>query len=296
MVDKTDLDIIGGISNDDEDLAKYFPERDYPGRDYKPFGAPFDDLCGNCDVYNQFMFDKGLKKTPDTPRCMRHISSIYSNVYEDDFETSDDYDEFLVNSDPVAWALKMFGWEARWYQAEIMSCTAFMKVVRAGRRVGKTIAVAILALWRLCTMPNESILIIAPYEAQVGKIFDEMNKFISLSPEIQQSVTRRTKTPSRLMMTNGSQALGFSSGNQSTAGSDKIRGQDATYIIIDEADYINQMDIEAILAILASHPNCGLWASSTPTGKHDKFYQFAVSKDLGFKEFWYISAELPPGS
>lgn len=275
-----------------EDLARYYPERDYIKNNYQPFGKPFDDLCKNCEVYSKFLHEKGLKKTPETPTCMGHVMSSTKYLDPSDFE-EDEYHDLMINMDPVSWAAHTFDWNARWYQAEIMSCTALRKVVRAGRRVGKTLAVAVLALWRLATMPDQSVLIIAPFEAQVEKIFDEIIKFISMSSALSASVVRKTKKPCRLEFSNGSKALGFSSGNHSGSGSDKIRGQDATYIVIDEADYINEKDVEAILAILASHPDCGLWASSTPTGKHGKFYQFAVSKDLGFKEFWYISAEAP---
>ena len=175
----------------------------------------------------------------------------------------------------------------------VHNCTSLMKVARCGRRTGKTICIVMLAMWMLATRDNFSILIVAPFESQVVKIFDEMEKFLNSSPELSNAVKRKTKSPCRLEFMNGSKALGFCSGSKSAVGSDKIRGQDANYIILDEADYLDDGDIDAILAILASHPDCGLWASSTPTGQHKKFYQFCVSKDLGFKEFWYISPEAP---
>jgi len=156
-----------------------------------------------------------------------------------------------------------------------------------------TICLVIKIMWLLNTNSNFSILVVAPYEVQVRKIFDEIDKFIDSSPELTNAVKRRTKSPCRLEFMNGSKAQGFSSGSQSASGSDKIRGQDAHYIAIDEADYLDEDDIDAILAILASYPDCGLWASSTPTGLHKKFFQFVQQKDLGFKEFWMISAEAP---
>lgn len=276
----------------DDSLAKYFPERNYEERDYKPYGKPYKDLCGHCSEYYKFIYEKGLKKTSDVPKCLGHITKQFDFISKDDFE-EEEYTDFVIASDPVTWAYHMFGWKARWHQEEMMSCTSIKKVVRAGRRSGKTLAVAILSLWRLATMSNESILIIAPFEVQVQKIFDEMLEFIAMSPALSASIKRSTRSPCRLDFNNGSKALGFSSGNHNTAGSDKIRGQDATYIVIDECDYINEQDIEAILAILASHPDCGLWMSSTPTGQHKKFYQYCVMKDLGFKEFWYTSNESP---
>jgi replicative DNA helicase len=280
------------FSIDKDSLAKYFPERNYISRGYEPFYQGFEDLCGHCHKYYEFIHDRGLKKTAEVPQCAGHITTQFGDLDEADF-TEEEYTDFLVAADPITWAYHMFGWKARWYQEEVCSCTALRKVVRAGRRCGKTMCVSVLALWKLATLPDQTILIIAPFEVQVQKIFDEIHKFISQNSALSAAVKRSTKNPSRLEFNNGSKALGFSSGNNNAAGSDKIRGQDANYIIIDEADYINQVDMEAIMAILASHPDCGIWASSTPTGFHEKFYQLCMSKDLGFKEFWFISAESP---
>ena len=133
--------------------------------------------------------------------------------------------------------------------------------------------IVVLISWLLYTNEDVTVLVIAPYQAQVTKIFDEITKLISSNEELSSSIKRNTKNPHRLELNNGSKALGFSSGAQSSARSDKIRGQDANYIVLDEADYLADDDLDAILAILASHPDCGLWASSTPTGKHQKYYQ-----------------------
>lgn len=156
-----------------------------------------------------------------------------------------------------------------------------------------TTAIVILILWMLSVNTNYSILVVAPFEAQVTKIFDEITKLLQVSPELSAAIKRQTKSPNRIEFMNGSKALGFSSGSKSAARSDKIRGQDANFIVLDEADYLDEADIDAILAILASHPDCGLWASSTPTGQHSKFFQWCRIKDLGFKEFWYVSPEAP---
>jgi len=146
------------------------------------------------------------------------------------------------------------------------------------------------------TNKNHSILIIAPYERQVTRFFDEMNKFIHLSVGLRGSLNRYTKTPSLLQFNNGTKILGFSAGATSGSGSDKIRGQDAHLIIIDEIDTLENKDIDAVLAILASHSNCRLIASTTPRGWRRRFYTYVTDKDLGFKEFWFISAESPEWS
>ena len=69
-----------------------------------------------------------------------------------------------------------------------MSCTAQKKIVRAGRRVGKTTCIVVLIGWLLYTNEDFTVLVIAPYQAQVTKIFDEINKLISSSEELSASV------------------------------------------------------------------------------------------------------------
>lgn len=272
---------------------KYIPERNYPGRGYESFGTGFSDMCQHCDLYYAIVNQTGLTKKPFPPRCRRHVLEEFKEIKPEDLSSAEEYDELIINADPVAWSYKNFGWTARWYQEEVMSCTAQKKVVRAGRRTGKTAAIVMLILWGIYTHNNWNVLVIAPYQSQVTKIFDEIEKMLALSPILAASVKRQTKNPQRLDLVNGSKVLGFSSGAKSATKSDKIRGQDANLIVLDEADYLGDPDLEAILAILASHPDCALWASSTPSGRHAKFYQWCTDKNLGFKEFHYISAESP---
>jgi hypothetical protein len=276
-----------------ESAPKYLPERDYKSSGYKPYNKCMPDMCNNCDLYYQKLYDNRLVLSPKTPACRRHVLDELRAITEADFENKEEYEDLIINADPVSWAYKHFGWEARWYQEEMMSCTANKKVVRAGRRTGKTTCIVVLVAWMLYTNQDFTILVVAPYQAQVTKIFDELTKLLSSNEHLWGSIKRNTKNPHRLELNNGSKALGFSSGPQSSARSDKIRGQDANFIVLDEADYLADDDLEAILAILASHPDCGLWGSSTPTGKHQKYYTWAVQKALGFKEFHYISQESP---
>lgn len=287
-------DILEVLSDyDDIRYKKYIPERDYIARNFQPFNKPLSDLCKSCDVYYAFLKKKSLTNTDFPPSCRRHILSEFKNLEKEDFGSEDEYVELMINADPVAWAKAKFNWEAYWYQEEIMSCSSQKKVVRAGRRLGKTATIVMLTLWNIFTHKDWTVLVIAPYQSQVTKIFDEMEKLLNTNPELCTSIKRKTKNPQRLELVNGSKVLGFSSGSKSASKSDKVRGQDANYIVIDEADYLADDDLEAILAILASHPECGLWASSTPTGRHAKFYQWCTEKNLGFKEFWYISSESP---
>jgi hypothetical protein len=64
-------------------------------------------------------------------------------------------------------------------------------------------------------------------------------------------------------------------------------------IYIDEGDYINQVDYDAVFAILASHRDCDLWISSTPKGTHEFFWKACTNKELGYREFHHHSSVSP---
>lgn len=195
--------------------------------------------------------------------------------------------------DPLQWSNLEFKWKARWYQETMLLCSAFRKVNRIGRRVGKTETLCVKMLHYAYTTEYTTSLVIAPYKNQVGLIFDKLDMFLGHSPAIKASIKRNTKNPYRLEFHNGSKIVGFTSGTRTGSKSTGIRGQDAHAIFIDEADFLGPSDFEVILAILASRPDCYLWASSTPTGKREMYWKWCVEDALGFKEFFYPSSVSP---
>lgn len=195
--------------------------------------------------------------------------------------------------DPLKWAKLEFKWDARWYQETMLKCSAFRKVNRIGRRAGKTETLCVKMIHYAYTNEHTTSLVIAPYKNQVGLIFDRLDFFLSNSPAIKASLKRNTKNPYRIQFHNGSKILGFTSGTRTGSKSTGIRGQDAHAIFIDEADFLGESDFEVILAILASRPDCHLWASSTPTGKREMYWRWCTDDMLGFKEFHYPSSVSP---
>jgi hypothetical protein len=274
--------------------VQYIPEIDYKSRGFTPLkNAPDGDLCGNCIAYYDMLYKKGMTKNPFPPNCKRHISNVAASLNPNDFRDSDEYELAKIITDPISWAYAEFEWEPRWYQERILSCTSDKKLIRGGRRAGKSETMVIEILFEICTNNNHTVLVIAPSERLVSRFFDEMRKFIKKSQNITNSIARSTKGPNLIELKNGSKALGFSAGPASSSGADKIRGQDAHLIIIDELDFIKEKDIDAIMAILASHPEARVITASTPQGWRKKFYSYVVNKDIGYKEFWFISAENP---
>jgi replicative DNA helicase len=153
---------------------------------------------------------------------------------------------------------------------------------------------AVGILHQAWTNRNFEILVIAPYQPQVKKLFEMMRLFISTSVSLNGSVKINRESPyEQITFNNGSTIRGFSSGARTGAKSDKIRGQDANLIIMDEVDYLADADLEVISAILASNPDTGLVVASTPTGIRQKLHRWCTNKEERFKEFWFISSESP---
>ena len=158
---------------------------------------------------------------------------------------------------------------------------------------GKTDAIAVHILHYCFTHKNKKVLIVAPYKSQTEEIVSRIRNFIASNPKLMASVVRDVSSPFyELKFANGSRIRGFSSGTKSGAEGVAIRGQDADRIYLDEADYLSEGDLKAIVAILNTHGHVELWASSTPTGRRAHFWRWCV-KTPSYKEFYYPSQVLP---
>lgn len=200
--------------------------------------------------------------------------------------------------DSVTWASDVLNWTPRVskdgieYQSMMLKCTAKRKVFRLGRRTGKTASIAIRALHFLATQKNGKVLVVTPYKAQIDIIFDMVKEHIGKSVDLQNSIKRQVSTPfHEIQLWNGSYIRGFTSGSKSGGEAGSIRGQAADILILDEMDYLTDGDINSIVAILQDHPNTQLWASSTPTGRRAKFFEYCHSPR--YKEFHFPSHVLP---
>lgn len=173
----------------------------------------------------------------------------------------------------------------------------------------KTDVLCVHALWYAFTNENAVVLVATPYESQVKLIFKRIREFLAKSEEISSSVVQNTKHPEYIQFGNGSVISGFTAGTRSGAEGGSMRGQRADWIILDETDYLSDGDIYAISSIAIERPDIGIWASSTPTGKRGKFYEYCMDAQKGklevkpgkhvgeiWTEFYYPSTVLPSWS
>ena len=200
---------------------------------------------------------------------------------------------FLVDKNGVFKGLRRF-------QKSILGYKGRQKrqiVLRIGRRCGKTVCLAIKAIFEVITRRNYNIIIITPGKNHYSLIYDMIwDRMIIPCPELRACVISATKgPPGKLKFSSGSSISFFTAGTKSGSGALGIRGQDADLIILDEADFLSAIDMEAILALKLSRPDSVMWASSTPTGKRSFFWRWCNDKrEDGWKEFHYTSPEANP--
>ena len=86
---------------------------------------------------------------------------------------------------------------------------------------------------------------------------------------------------------NGSIMRAFTAGG---GGAGAVRGQGADWIILDEADFLDQESYNSIIAILADNPDVELACTSTPMGEN---ILYKLSHAEEFRAFHYPSFVLP---
>lgn len=207
--------------------------------------------------------------------------------------TRHDEDMIKIFSDPVEWAKHHLNGDVpRWYQEDILRHPHHRKVLRCGRRIGKTWTMTAHMLYIAFTCnqgknikKGATCLVATPYESQAREIFDQLKNFIDNSPVLQDSVKSMTKNPYFIEFKNKSRIKLFTAGTRSGAEGGSLRGQKADWLYMDEMDYLSDKDFEAIYAIALEAPQrIGVMVASTPTGRRGKFYDICTDIDLQFNQ------------
>ena len=197
-----------------------------------------------------------------------------------------------IAKDPVTWAKNFLTADPRVYQIMILRHPSLRKVLRAGRRLGKTFTMAINLLHYSYTHKDGRCLVIAPMKTQVELIYQEILRIAAKNDIVMNSITRKVTSPQfMIQFSNGSTIRFFTSGMRSGGKSDVARGQEVHLIILDEMDYMHADDLDALYAMLQKtaedQPDKVLMGASTPTGRRERFWEWCNSNR--FREFWFPS-------
>jgi len=167
-----------------------------------------------------------------------------------------------------------------------------IKVLRMGRRLGKTVVLAAEALWKACTNNGCRVLYIAPFESQCTVFFGMIEKMLTNAP-IKPTAFRQK--PYFVKFANGSQIVGHTANVRSSRKGSSIRGAEGDHIIIDEMDYgIDDVINEVIMPIYIGNNLATVTAASTPTGRRGLFWLWCTNgHKMGIREFHHTSQESP---
>jgi hypothetical protein len=211
----------------------------------------------------------------------------------------EEQEALVMNTDPVVFAEKMFGWKPRAHQEISLRCQSKKKVYRFGRRSGKSDALAVEILFHAFTKIREyydddikenvtgiKILICCPFDSQVTALFNRMLELLNGNLILKKEFRYKQSPYHQLRFDNGAIISGFTTGSN---GASAVRGQDAHVIVLDEVDYMTEKDFTTILPIAQSHSDCLIRVASTPSGLRSKFYEWCQEAP-DWKEFYFPTA------
>lgn len=228
----------------------------------------------------------------------KELALLVDEPFEVDYElveagiSAEQQKQIHIAKDPIVWARHFLGVNPRVYQILILRDPSLRKVLRAGRRLGKSFSLAIQLLHYSYTRKDGRSLVIAPMKTQVELIYQEILRIASKNETVTNSITRKVTSPQfMIQFSNGSTIRFFTSGMRSGGKSDVARGQEAHLIILDEMDYMHADDLDALYAMLQKtaedQPDKIMIGASTPTGRRERFWEWCNSPR--FKEFWFPS-------
>lgn len=198
-----------------------------------------------------------------------------------DLEDHDEIDrERLVEwyRSPLAFTRDVFEKDPHDYQEDFLEAGRLRGFV-AGRQVGKSLALAWLALWKFTTRPNQTILMFSMTQRQAVELFHH-----GLKPEMEASIFDKDtewgivgETKKSIEGANGSRIEALPAANRSD--NNTLRGYTADMVIVDEAAFIEDDFFREVIAPMLMTTQ-GEWVlSSTPYGKDGFFYDKFNDKD-----------------
>lgn len=186
-------------------------------------------------------------------------------------EGVDDLDPQKLLHQPSYFVEELLGQEPLPYQKDFLDCGKDRRLFVAGRRVGKSMSAAWLALWYALTHKNEDVLILAKAKRQAMELFKTVKDQLRAAEDngIDQSqwgIPRTTRTV--IEFDNGSRLVCLPVGRDGS----NIRGYGADLLIVDEAAFIKDEIFQEVLAPFLAVGDSTFVMTSTPLGKKGFFY------------------------
>jgi hypothetical protein len=192
--------------------------------------------------------------------------------------------------DPGQFASTVLGVELFDHQLAFARSSARYRVMCAGRQVGKSTVLAVVALHEASTRRNISVLLVSSGEDSSKELLATCAAFASASPALSGSVLDETK--SELVLSNGSTITSV------PASTKRIRGRSIDLLVLDEAGWISDELWQAAEPSIVARPGSRVILSSTPWGSVEHFFRVnwrrgMDSPGLTHESFHWPSTESP---
>jgi len=171
------------------------------------------------------------------------------------------------------------------HQRDMVQSPARIRVMCAGRQVGKSRTLAIEALYRAFTQPNAFVLLISAGEVAARRLLEECATLASASPLLRGSVVDDQRT--QLTLSNGSRIISV------PASQKQIRGWPVDLLIIDEAGFVDNEIWRAAEPAIIARPGARIILSSSPWGGIDHFFRQLFNRGMDSPDARYASFHWP---
>ncbi|MCJ0980422.1 terminase family protein [Rhodococcus sp. ARC_M12] len=170
-----------------------------------------------------------------------------------------------LNASPSRFAEALVGAPLWDYQQELADCPARYRVVCAGRQVGKSRSLAIIALHWAFSRENNLVLLISAGETASLRLLDDISFLARNSDLLAGSVLDDSKT--QLVLSNGSKIISV------PASEKQIRGWPVDLLIVDEAGFVPGSIWSAAEPAIIARAGSRVILTSSPWGNYEHFFR-----------------------
>lgn len=172
----------------------------------------------------------------------------------------------------------------RFHQDLLLKCSAKHKVIRMGRRSGKTFSVILDIIHKIETADRPiNILVAAPMLTMITEIERTIVTLVNATGKHDFIVSKKSSPALEVKFFNGSLLQGITLSNDGTS----ARGKKADILWVDEMDFANRKSLEALQAIEMDNPNVEVIYTSTPIGQGNLYQaeQLENTKSFHFPSY-----------
>lgn len=193
-------------------------------------------------------------------------------------------------TDPGEFAQRLLGAPLWPHQRRLARSPARYRIVCAGRQVGKSRTLAVIALHEAATRRNITVLLISAGETASRRLLEDCAGLATASPLLSGSVLDESK--SQLVLSNGSKILSV------PASARQIRGWAVDLLILDEAGFIDPEIWRAAEPSIIARPGSRVILCSSPWGGPDHFFRALWRRGMdapdGQVEGWHWPSSVSP--